>query len=338
MKKRENIDYNRRGFVLSAAMTMGAVAYMPKVAFAGSKLFPVSISHHFGETTITELPKRIVTLGWGGEDALIALGAIPVGIPRYEQFDSGILPWIEERLGSEKPVLLSQGIIDFEAIAVLKPDIILAVRTNITSHDWKRLNSIAPTIAYRSGPLQADWQEITLLAGECLGQADQAKKLIAETKNHLHQLYKKNPVLDGQTFVFGSYFPGSNAIGVYFPDDLRVATLMELGLKVSPHIQAMAAQNNGQIGASISFEKLEDVKTDFLILWFPPGGKEELERQPLFQRFAPVQAGGFIAVNDPVSMWVTSNPSVLSIPYGYAAFIDRLVEAAEKSSATGIVP
>lgn len=326
VRRNAPVDRSRRVFVLSALMALSLPGRLSAASLVEA-VFPATISHAFGDTVISAAPKRIVTLGWGGEDALIALGAIPVGMPRYDQFESGILPWVEKELGTAKPVLFSQSEIDFEGIAVLKPDAILAVRTNIDINDWRRLNSIAPTIAYRSGPLQADWQEITLLAGLCVGKPDLAKTRIQQAKSGLQELGKAYPNILGRRFVFGSYFPGSSSLGVYLPSDLRVSTLMELGLQLSPQVRALAEVNPGKIGTSISLEQLDSVQTDLLIVWFPPGARQELEAQTLFQSYAPVRAGGFIALDDPTSMWVTSNPSVLSIPYGFPDFVSRLSDA-----------
>ncbi|MBA8838934.1 ABC transporter substrate-binding protein [Ochrobactrum sp. RH2CCR150] len=336
--RHRKVDQGRRAFVFSALLAMTPFGAAANAASGNFNAFPVTISHNFGKTIIGAPPQRIVTLGWGGEDALIALGTIPVGMPRYEQFANGILPWVDEKLGATKPMLLSQSEIDFEAIALLKPDAILAVRTNIDGKDWRRLNAIAPTIAYRSGPLQANWQEITLLAGECVGKPELARALVEQTKSRLHALYADHSVLMNRSFVFGSYFQGRSALGVYFPDDLRVATLMELGLQVPSEVVKLAAEHPGQIGTSVSFEQLDSIETDLLIVWFPPGAKEDAEGQPLFRSYAPVVGGGFVALDDPVSIWVTSNPSVLSIPYGYPDFVSRLAAAASKVSTKESMP
>ncbi|MCR6633555.1 hypothetical protein [Devosia sp.] len=76
--------------------------------------FPITLEHAWGETTIDAAPKRIVTWGWGNEDAVIALGVTPVGIPfhAYGGGEDGIKPWIEEALSKvegEKPTVLENG-------------------------------------------------------------------------------------------------------------------------------------------------------------------------------------------------------------------------------------
>src|SRR6218665_2496489 len=65
-----------RPLVLAVSLALAATA-----AFAQD--FPVTIPHAFGETTIPAKPQRIVTWGWASQDAVIALGEVPVGIPHF---------------------------------------------------------------------------------------------------------------------------------------------------------------------------------------------------------------------------------------------------------------
>lgn len=90
---------------------------------------------------------------------------------------------------------------------------------------------------------------------------------------------------------------------------------------------SVAATTRQKIGASVSLELLDTMETDILILWFPPGAREELEANALFRLYAPVVKGGYIALEDPLSMWVACNPSVLSIPYGFPQLVSRLEHA-----------
>src|SRR4051794_2647895 len=47
-----------------------------------SSAFPVTIEHAYGETEIPEQPQRVVSLGYTEQDAIPALGVVPVGV-RY---------------------------------------------------------------------------------------------------------------------------------------------------------------------------------------------------------------------------------------------------------------
>lgn len=330
MRMTKSAGFGRRAFmgaVLGATVSSGRSAH----AVQSGNPFPISINHAFGTTIIPARPQRIVTLGWGGEDALLALGITPVAMPRYGQFPDGVLPWVREAIGQARPALVSQGLIDYEALLLLKPDLILAVRTNINAQAWHRLQRIAPTVAFRSGPLQADWKEITELAGAANGVSEQARDLIYATEQHLRDLSDAYPIIRGRSFVFGDYFPGSNALGFYLPTDGRVVSLLDLGLAVAPGVADIAASTSERIGTSISLELLDVMETDLLILWFPPGARQELENNELFRRYSPVVKGGYIPLDDPLSMWVACNPSVLSIPYGFPQFVSRLADAATRA-------
>lgn len=68
---------------------------------------PHAVTHALGTTTVQPNPQRIITLGWSGEDVVIALGEVPVAMPRYTFFDSGMFPWVEEKLDGQRPELLS---------------------------------------------------------------------------------------------------------------------------------------------------------------------------------------------------------------------------------------
>ncbi|WP_337182665.1 iron-siderophore ABC transporter substrate-binding protein [Shinella sp.] len=310
-------------FALSAFLSTGMAA-------KADGQFPVTIEHALGSTTIPAEPQRIVTLGWSGEDVVIALGKKPVAMTEYGFFQSGIFPWNEERLSGFRPQL-SKGETDYEAIAALRPDLILAVLSGVDDVAWQRLSAIAPTVVYRSGPWRADWKEQTELIGHALGKPQEAHKLITDSADFLRSLGDAYPVLQGKTFTFATFFKGANNLVVYLPSDPRVAALTELGLTVSPGVAALAEANPSKISVNVSLEEIERIDSDLLIMWFGDGGKDAFEAQPLFQTIGAVKRGSYVALDDPVSVWSTSALSVLSIPYGFPKFVPRLAEAAHRA-------
>ncbi len=292
--------------------------------------FPRTVQHALGTTAIPSDPERIVTLGWSGEDAVLALGKTPVGMPRYRFFKSGIFPWNEQRLDGIRPYLF-EGDIDYEAIAALRPDLILGIYSGVDDLAYKRLSSIAPTVVYRSAPWSADWKEQTEMVGQALGRSDQAKALIEKTASSLNAMGDSWPVLRGKTFTFGTYFPGGSGVVVYLPEDPRVAALLELGLKPSAGILALSAANPGQGSVTVGMEQVDNLDADILIMWYGEGARIAAEAQPLFMRLPAVMSSRYVALEDPVSVWSTSALSVLSIPYGFPRFLPRLAEAAERA-------
>jgi len=316
-------------FWLAGGLFLGLSILPSKSVAQNTGGFPATVEHAFGTTVVPAAPYRIVTLGWSGEDAVLAFGKVPVAMTQYNLFEGGVFPWNESKLGGEKPVLLAQGEVDFEQIAALKPDLILGVYSGVDDVAWKRLSSIAPTVVYRSGPWLANWREQTEITGAALGRSEEARRLIDATNAFLRELGSKHTGLKGKTFAFGTYFAGSSGVVVYLPDDPRVEALVELGLKVPTGIEALGRSAPGDFSVSVSLEEISTIDADILIMWYGPGARAAAEAQPLFKTLDTVKRGAYVALEDPIDVWSTSALSVLSIPYGFPRFVPRLAEAAE---------
>lgn len=297
-------------------------------ALADPAAFPVEIHHALGTTVIPAPPQRIVTLGWSGEDAVFALGQVPLAMPRYANTPSGILPWNAEAARGADITLMPPGPIDFEAVAALRPDLILAIRSGVDALAWARLSAIAPTVVYRSAPWTAGWQEQALMTGAALGQPARAAALVEQTEAFLRRLGQDNPQLAGRSFVFGAYFPGAAGLVLYLPADPRVAALQALGLKPAPLVAALGAANPGRFSAQLSFERLDQLEADLLIMWYAAGSRAALEAQPMFGLVPAVARGSYVALEEGAAVWATSALSLRSIPYGFPAFVPQLAAAA----------
>ena len=240
-------------------------------------------------------------------------------------------------MGAARPYLF-EGDIDYEAIAALRPDLILGIYSGIDDLAYRRLSAIAPTVAYRSAPWAADWKEQMDLAGQALGRSGEAKALIAKTASSLNAMGRSSPALRGKTFTFGTYFAGGSGVVVYLPDDPRVAALLELGLKPSPGIAALSAANPGQGSVTVGMEQADSLDADILIMWYGEGARAAAEAQPLFMRLPAVKRGSYVALEDPVSVWSTSALSVLSIPYGFPDSCPVWPKAAERAGRSTDAP
>lgn len=291
---------------------------------------PYTVGHALGITTIPAPPERIVTLGWSGEDVVLALGHQPVAMTRYGSFPSGMFPWDEEKIMGTPPVLMS-GDLDYEMIASLRPDLIVGVYSGIDERAYQRLSAIAPTVVYRSGPWAADWREQTVVIGEALGMADDAGRLIADTDALLAGYGTQYGDLKGKTFTFGTYFAGGGGVVVYLPDDPRVAALMGMGMRPSDGVMRFAERYPDETSISVPMEDIGQIEADVLIMWYGAGAREAAEAQPLFRTLDVVRRGSYVGLDDPVSVWSTSALSVLSIPYGFPEFLPRLAAAARAS-------
>lgn len=300
----------------------------PLPARAQAGVFPRVVEHALGRTEIRSEPQRLVTIGYGDEASFLALGRKPVAIVYSGMFPSGMTPWCERCFGADKPEFLDGSTIDFEVVASLKPDLIIGTFSGLDAISYGRLSSIAPTIAYRSGPWRAGWREQMEIAGAVLGMDERARKLIADTEGLLRTYGERYPVLKGRSFTFGSFFAGGSGIVVYLPGETRVEWMIEIGMRPSDGVQRLAIANAGRVSASVSLENLESVTTDLLVMWYEPGARSALEKHLLFQRFEPVRRGNYFVLDEPAEIWAASWPNVLAIPHTFPGFLPRMEAAA----------
>lgn len=165
---------------------------------------PVTVTHAFGETTVSGRPKRIVTLGWYSGDVVAALGEVPVGI---EDFTWGnvdtYLPWFKDKvteLGGTLPEVLKwtdAGEYDYEQILGLAPDLIIARHGGLDETAYKRLSEIAPTIAQVGSTWSSDRTELTTTIGRVLGKEQEAKDLLAEADKAIDTTAAAHPEFKG---------------------------------------------------------------------------------------------------------------------------------------------
>ena len=141
---------NRRGFfgVAGGAGLLPIAACSPDKS-GDSTPSEVTVKHQFGETKIATPPKRVVSAGFTEQDDLLAVGVVPIAVTNWwgdQPF--GVWPWARQKLGSAQPAVLSlDNGLEFDKIAALKPDLIVATNAGVDRDSYNRLSSIAPTIA-----------------------------------------------------------------------------------------------------------------------------------------------------------------------------------------------
>src|SRR5690349_19485539 len=141
----DRFSLSRRAFggaVATAALALVAACGDDKApaasaasSSAGSAAFPVSIEHKYGTTEITKVPQRVVVVGLTEQDALLALGVVPVATTKWFGENPGeIWPWAKEKLGSAAvpESLTNTDGIQFEKVAALKPDLIVGLYSGLT--------------------------------------------------------------------------------------------------------------------------------------------------------------------------------------------------------------
>jgi iron complex transport system substrate-binding protein len=275
--------WNRRGF-LRAGAAAGLLVFAAPAACSSHKPPPAStggggpltITHAFGETTIPEPPKRVVSAGLTGQDDLLALGIVPVAVTNwFGDQPFGVWPWAQPKLGSAKPAVLNlDNGIQVQQIAALLPDLIVATDAGLDQDSYQKLAAIAPTLAQSDGDAFFEpWKDQAKAIGQAVYQSGQITSLI-------------NGIDKGFTVVADKYPQFKNKRVVLLQgklhDDNVVATtgwrtefLAQMGLTVPESIAALAVD---QDRAFISRDKIKSVLGPAdLLIWTTESDKDQAD-------------------------------------------------------------
>jgi iron complex transport system substrate-binding protein len=297
---------------------------------AEASAFPVTIKHKYGSTTIESKPERVVVVGLREQDALLAMGVVPVATTDwYGDHPGAIFPWATDELGDAKPpVVLNQDDgVQIEKVAAQRPDLILAVYSGITKKEYEALSNFAPVVAQPKGKVDygSSWQEETLMTGRAIGQPERAQALVDKTEKLIAHTAAEHPAFKGKSAAIITDYEG---IFVYGPQDVRTVLLEELGFKYPGELRAAFPD---EFGGQLSDEKLDLLDVDALV-WFADGERtvQELKQLPVYSKLGvrTEERDVFIRENDRVYE-ATSFPSVLSMPLLMKELVPRLAAAVD---------
>ncbi len=208
-------------------------------AEAGEGAYPVTIAHKYGETTVEEFPERTAVVGLLEQDALLALGVVPVG-------DDGMV-----RAGTPAPCGRGPRTSSRRSAPSVRhrwagrrrstsraspprtdPDLILALYSGLTDQDYELLSAIAPTIAQPGEYIDfgIPWEELTRTVGQVVGKAAEADALVADVKAGFAVAQEAHSEFVGATSVMATPYEG---VWVYGPEDVRGRFLTDLGFELS---------------------------------------------------------------------------------------------------------
>ena len=286
--------------------------------------FPVTVDHAYGSTAIDAEPMRIVTIGWSGQDAVIALNKVPVAMESFsgDGIENNILPWDASRLNGAKPVLMTTNPdIPFEQILGLDPDVILAVYSGIDEGEYKRLSDIAPTVAFPDQPWDTAWDKQMSMIGAALGQPAQAQTLIDETGAYFEKQAADHPQFQGKTATYA--MRTDEGLIVFCGTDPRIRLLGQLGVKTSPGVDAVCT--SGDSSVSVGMESIDTLDADVFILVDADGTNlDKLMSFGPFANMTSVSNGRLVRLVGMDYAMATSAPTVLSVPYAFDEFIAQL--------------
>jgi iron complex transport system substrate-binding protein len=293
-----------------------------------SAAFPVTIEHKYGSVTIDEAPERVVSVGYTDQDTLLALGVVPVGIRDwFGDQPSATWPWATEALGGAEPLVLDSSEINFEAIAGLRPDLIVGVSSGMTEEEHSTLSDIAPTLPQTDEfpDYGVPWQDGTRLTARALGKADEAEALIAAVESRYAEFRAANPELAGLEGIV-AYAVSETEVGAYASIDTRARFLGDLGFVTPAEFDELAG---GLFYTSFSNEEIGRLDRD-LVVWMPDdeATRERILSSPLRDGLRAVAEGREVFLDD-LQVGAMSFSSALSLPFLLDTLLPQIEAAAD---------
>ncbi|ROO85545.1 iron complex transport system substrate-binding protein [Actinocorallia herbida] len=306
---------------------------------AAADAFPVTITSALGDAVIPAAPERVVTLGWSSQDAALALGVVPVAMPKntYGGDADGFLPWDADKikeLGGTPPALLPEGTdVPFEEIVEAEPDVILAPYSGITQDDFDKLSKVAPVVAYPEKPWSLAWQDQIEIVGKALGRSGEAADLLAQTQASVKALADENPGLKDKTFFYAAANE-ADLLNVYRENDPRVGMLVDLGLTPAASVKDLDAKpTEGDFFYQLSYENVSKIETDLLVMYFASQADvDKFVADPVIAALPAIKEGRFAPIVGESFVMATSAPTVLSIPWMLDQYVPQLAEVAAKAA------
>ena len=275
--------WNRRGF-LRAGAAAGLLVFAAPAACSSHKPPPAStggggpltITHAFGETTIPEPPKRVVSAGFTGQDDLLALGIVPVAVTAwFGDQPFGVWPWAQPKLGNAKPVVLNlDNGIQVKQIAGLKPDLIVATDAGLDQDTYQKLAAIAPTLAQSDGDAFFEpWKDQAKAIGQAVYQAGQITSLINGVDKGFTAVADKNPQFKNKrAALLQGKLHDDNVVAT---TGWRTEFLTQMGLTIPESIAPLAVD---QERAFIPRDKITSVLgAADLLIWTTESDKDQTD-------------------------------------------------------------
>lgn len=329
-------------FSFSSVLSLGYVTQelVPQLAAAlgepaeSAALFPVTIEHKFGSTTIPAAPERVITIGYSEQDAVLALGVVPVAVRDwFGEQPYGVWPWAQDELGGATPELLQMpyGELNYELITSLSPDLLVATHSGITEEEYNLLSQIAPTLAQPADypDFGVPWQVQTQLIGRALGREALANELVAAVEEQITAVSESNNGFGGATVAWVTPAADAGQFWVVGETTPPLRFLTGLGLTYDPALSEVVGDLDS---AQISNEQLGLLDVDVLIVRAAtPEEQAAILSDPLFSQLSVVQDGRiiFFVGNDPV-YGALSFSTVLSLPYALEGLVPQLKTAVEQ--------
>ncbi|MGF1709480.1 ABC transporter substrate-binding protein [Vibrio kagoshimensis] len=237
-----------------------------------------------GQFQIESVPTRIVVLEFSFVDALAAVGVSPIGVAD-DNDETRVIASVRSKIGKWQSVgMRSQP--SLEAIAVLKPDLIIADAERHRTI-YQDLQRIAPTLLLKS---RGETYEENLESAQKIGVAlDKEVKMALRIKQHQHHMAQsKNRLVSKETVQFAVV--SDKGMWLHSPVSYAGGVLSSLGI-LSPLAKQEEDKtpsedlHSGKAYLPTSFEFLLKTNPDWLLVgaYSQPNIVDEWKNNPLFK-------------------------------------------------------
>ena len=295
------------------------------------------MEHAFGSTKVAEAPKRVVTVGYTDDQSVLAFGIKPVGMVDQYPNPAGKSPdintqwpWVKDKWGDAKPeVIMKNGDSgpNYEKIAALRPDLIIAVYSEVDKAAYDKLSQIAPTVGRTKAekePFSAPWQDNALQIAKALGKADEGEKMVRGHPGPARHRQEGAPASSrDQKAVALSWY--KDAVNPFTSTDVRGQLVTGIGFKYQTEIDKVA---DGSFSVALSPERIDLVDVDRIFVINDKADTAALKKFKLFANLDAVKNGKVSYLLDsegPAIGAAISQGTLLSMPYA----IDELVKSVE---------
>ncbi|MFE3474572.1 iron-siderophore ABC transporter substrate-binding protein [Streptomyces sp. B27] len=303
---------------------------------AATGAFPVTVEHAFGSTKVEKAPQRVVSVGYTDDQAILAFGIKPVGM--VDQYPNPVgqvpdintqWPWVKDKWGDTRPeVVMKNGDAgpNFEKIASLRPDLIIAVYSEVDQAAYDKLSKIAPTVGRtktEKEPFSAPWQDNAVHIAKALGKETEGEELVRGIQERLDAAKKANPDFADQKAVALSWY--KDAVHPFTSTDVRGQLVTGSGFTYQTEIDKVA---DGNFSTQLSPERIDLIDVDRIFVINDKADTEALKKFELFANLPAVKNGKVSYLLDsegPAIGAAMSQGTLLSLPYA----IDELVKSAK---------
>lgn len=254
--------------------------------------YPVTFTTPWGESTLTEKPTRIASLGYKDADVLASLGETPVimgdSTEEQEFYTMEAMPGEPEAFFSYD----DDSMAPIEELAAVEPDLIVASNMDLSQH-YDQLSAVAPVIAAETtDDLDGNWQQTTTNLGKALGKQAEAEEVIETTEQTATDIKQEHPEFDGKSISMINYF-GLDRMLYLNPAGTDLSALLgSIGFTDAPNADK-------EWKDPVSEERIGDIAADVIVVIDNSNGKAgDLEDNPLFKELQAAKDGNVLVIHN----------------------------------------